>query len=187
VAQIEAIFNSNPDPGMAAQIAIGVIRGSDWYKTKYKGIGQGIAKGIIRDEGDYNAYVNQVQQSFTRYYGREATVEEIEAFLAAGYSVDTIEKKGAGKAYVDANRPDLQYYGGAFAEGQFSEEDLAAYGEQQAGLGSALGTKIQGKVDTAIRKAQRVFQGELATPNLSLGKQGLFAPSLGRQDRDLPA
>jgi hypothetical protein len=66
VAQIEQIFNGNPDPGTAAMIAIGVIRGSDWYKVRYKGIGEGIAKGIIRDESDYNAYVNQTQQSFRR-------------------------------------------------------------------------------------------------------------------------
>lgn len=187
VAQIENIFNGTPDAAQAAVIAVGVIRGSDWYKVKYRGIGEGIMRGILRDESDYNAYVNSVQQSYRRYYGRDAGAEEIEAFLKAGYSPDTVERKGAGKAYVDANRSDLQYYSGAFAEGQLSEEQLTAVGEQEAGLGTTLGASIQTKVAQAVKKAQRVFEGQLATPNLSLGSQGLYAPSLGKQNRDLAA
>jgi hypothetical protein len=187
VAQIEQIFNGNPDPGTAAMIAIGVIRGSDWYKVRYKGIGEGIAKGIIRDESDYNAYVNQTQQSFRKYWGRDATSDEIAAWLGAGWSPNVIEQKGQGKAYVEANRGDIQYYAGAFGEGQFSEEQLTAYGEQQSGYGTTLGASLLPKVEQAIRKAQRVFEGQLATPNLSLGQQGLYAPSLGRQSKDLPA
>jgi hypothetical protein len=187
VNQIEAIFNGNPDAGQAALIALGVIRGSDWYKQRYRGIGDGIAKGIIRDEGDYNAYVNGVQQAYRRYYGKDATPEEIETFLKAGFSVDTIERKGQGKAYIDANKGDIQYYAGAFDQGQYSAEELEKLGEQEAGLGSDLGSKIQTRVQQAIRKAQRVFEGQLATPNLSLGSQGLYAPSLGRQNKDLAA
>jgi hypothetical protein len=144
------------------------LRSTPWYAQTYRGIGHGIAKGIIGSESDYRAYVNSVQQSYRQYYGRDATGDEIEAFLAAGYAPGTIGQIGAGKAYVDANRGDIQYLAGAFGEGQLDDASLQAYGEEKAGRSSTMGIKLQGALDNALRKMSRVFEGQLATSALGM-------------------
>lgn len=144
------------------------LRSTPWYQQTYRGIGQGVAKGIIANEADYRSYVNQVNQHYRQFYGREASVEEIETFLTAGYAPGVIGQIGQGYANVQANRPEWQYLSGAFAEGQLSEAELTALGEQQAGRTSTLGTTIQERVSTALKKVQRVFEGSLATSPMGL-------------------
>jgi hypothetical protein len=110
------------------------------------------------------------KELFRRYNGREATQEEINAYYGSGGSLDVLGRKFEGRAIVGAERPDLQYVTGAFDTGQLSEEELTAYGEQKAGLGSTLGVNIMTRVQKAMERVNRVFQGTLATG--SLGNQG---------------
>ena len=164
--RIDAIFrDGSPNP---VERAMAYLRSTPWYADTYRGIGQGVAKGIIGGEADYRAYVNQVNQHYRQFYGRDATGDEIEAFLTAGYTPGVIGQIGQGKAYVDANKGDIQYLSGAFGEGQLSGQELQTYGEQVVGRESTLGASIQSKVNFALRKMQRVFEGQLATSPLAL-------------------
>jgi hypothetical protein len=171
-AAIDRIFRDGaPD---AAARALAYLRSTDWYKQEYRGIGAGVSRGIFGNEADYRQWRNQVQNYFRQYYGRDATGDELESFANQGFDANTVGQIGAGKAYVDANRGDIQYLGGAFDAGQFTEDELKAYGEHQAGRTSALGESIKSKVESAMKKVERVFQGSLATsPALeqSLGQQ----------------
>lgn len=177
-AIVDAIFREESDPGRAAFRAIAYIRGTDWYKQTYRGIGTGIQKGVVQDERGYRDYVNRVNQVFRQYYGRDATPDEIERFLDEGASVERIGLRGAGFANVQANRGDYQYLSGAFGGGRLTEEQLTALGEQEAGLDSALGENIQQSVQKALQRMQRVFQGQVAT--------GVFGPAEAERKRRAP-
>jgi hypothetical protein len=166
-AKIDAIFRDGaPNP---VERAMAYLRSTPWYAQTYRGIGQGIAKGVISSEADYRGYVNQVNQAYRQYWGRDATGDEIETFLTAGYAPGVIGQIGAGRAYAQANRADIQYLAGAFTdEGQLDESELQTYGEQVVGRDSALGASLRQKLDAAVRKVERVFQVNLATSPIAI-------------------
>ena len=124
-------------------------------------------------EAAYREYKNRVDQIQRRYYGRGVTNIDISAYLSAGYDPDTLDKMGAGYADIQANRQNYQYYAGNFGGGILTEEELAMLGRQYAGLGSTMGERIRGKIDEAIKRYERVFQGTLgssASLEASLGE-----------------
>jgi hypothetical protein len=84
-----------------------------------------------------------------------------------------------------------QYLYGAFSDrgGQLNKNQQTSLALQQSGLqNSTIGARLQGQLDQALQRMQKVFQGTLAQPNLSLGSAGLEATSLRpQQEPDLPA
>jgi len=118
------------------------------------------------------------KEMYRRHYGRDATQAEIDAYYGSGGNLDTLSKIYLGEEVVGAERGDVQYLSGAFGEGRLSEEQLTAYGQQKAGLNSALGGQILDKVGKAIQKVNRVFQGEAAT---QIGSQDILASGLKRR------
>jgi hypothetical protein len=178
VNELDRIFRSATDPNMAAQQALAYIRGTDWYARTFPGINEAKRLGIIGDERDYRAYLNQANQLYRQWMNRDIATDEFVQILTSGTSLGVVAKRFEGAAYVGANRDDIQYLAGNFGDGAFTDADLKAYGEQQVGLGSTLGAGLQAKVQNALMRLNRVFQGQLATPSLSLGSQGLNAPSL---------
>lgn len=264
ISEIDKIFSDNYDVNTAAQLALSYVRGTTWYANTYPGIKEGIAKGIVTNEADYRAYLNQANQLYQNFYGRSITSNELAALLTNGVDItllgkqlnatanlaslqklsvsnyftqdelqqiantnaglpsqtgdylngllqytqsvaplysqygvplargvvesnfkngvttDTIGKQLQGNAYIQANSPDIQYLAGAFGSGALSGDQLTAYGQQQAGLDSGLGEQLNTMISKAQSRLNRIFQGSLATPSLSLTSGGgLNAPSLG--------
>ncbi len=177
-ARVQQIFSSTDDVNQAVALAMAYVRGTQWYAQTYPGIQEGIARGVVSNESDYRSYVNQLQQLNKQYYGSDITSQQIGDFLKAGYGVSHVGQLYAGHAYAEANKGDLNYLLGAFGDGQLSDADRETLGQENAGLDSALGQKLQNLVQKAGQRMQHVFSGSLATPSLSLGTNGLSAPSL---------
>ncbi len=185
-AEVDQIFANTADVNAATQLALAYIRGTDWYAQTYPGIQQGIQNGVVGSEADYRAYVNQINQLTLQYYGRQATSQDIANYLGQGFSVGRVGQGFQGQAYVTANRPALQYQFGAFGDGRLSDDQLTALGNESAGIDTALGQQIQNQLKLAQQRIQRVFQGTAATPSLSVGTNGLSAPSLQGQRAGAP-
>lgn len=167
---------SNPD--VFFQSAQNTIRGSDWFKTTYPGFFAGVKAGIFQNEQGYRDYVNNLNGVYKQYTGKVVSSGDVEAALNEGVSTDIVGRRFAGQAYVNANRNDIQYVEGAFDTGQLSESELKAYGQEQAGIDTPLGQQLQRRLNLAQQRLKTVFSGSLATPNLSVGANGLQATSL---------
>lgn len=170
------LFTDPSDPEHLKALAY--LRGTDWHHEKYAGFAAGVQNGLFGSEADYNAWHSQVLDAYRQYYGRTPTAAELASFTAQGYNAGVVHQIGEGHAWAQANTGDVQYALGAFDAGQIDPNSLEALGQQYAGRSSALGTALQGKFEQAMKKMQRLFEGTLASPNLSLGSGGLSAPSL---------
>lgn len=163
-ARVDAIMrDGQPNP---ADRAMAYVRTTPWYATEYAGIGAGVAANLFdaaSPEAGYRGWKNSVKRTFLQHYGRAPTQAEIETFLASGWDPQRIEQVGVGFSTVQAQRADLQYSAGAFGSGQFTEEEMKAYGEQQAGIDTELGQKIQAKVAASLQRMQSIFTGQLGS------------------------
>jgi hypothetical protein len=86
---------------------------------------------------------------------------------------------------------EFQYELGAFGEGgAASASELNALSGQSAGINSQIGARMAQRLQQAHTRMLGMFQGSLASPQLSLGNQGLNAPSLAGQkpgNLDIPS
>jgi len=176
--KVNSIFSQYPDTDTAIQFALAYVRGTPWYQQTFPGIQYGMQHGIITNEQDYRQYVTALDTLADRYLGRHITGNEVAGYLGRGLTPDIVGKEFQGLANVQANYQDYTYYLGNFGEGRPSTDDMRSIGEEQAGLDSALGQKLGRALQQAMQRYSTVFQGNAATPNLSLGKTGLSAPSL---------
>lgn len=177
-AEFAKLITEGDDPTAAQQKAIAYLRGTDWHKEKYAGFASGVVNGLWSTEADYGAWKSQVSDSYRRYYGRPPDANELMTFAQSGYGANTVEQIGQGHAWAQANAPDIQYLSGAFGEGQLDQTSLQSLGEQQVGRQSDLGSRLQAALDRTKQKMDRIFQGSLASPSMSLGGAGLSSPSL---------
>lgn len=183
IDEVNRMFADGGDDIQATIIrVVGYLRGTDWYKQTFPGIGEAIARGLVTDERGYRAMFNQVGQVYRQYAGRDLTTEEFAGHLREGVNVDTIARRFQGEAFIGANRADIQYYSGAFGQGRLTDDQLRQLGQHQAGLGTPGGLGLSRQFEEAIRRAESVFRGSLAT----LAKNPLFreaaqgGPDVGR-------
>ena len=181
-ARILTIFQSGRDDWQ--QQAIKYLMTTDWFAQNYAGFQAGVGT-LFRsafDGGlaDYKQYKSKLQGIYRQYYGRDLTVQDITSAIASGYDAGRVEQQGQGFVNVQANQGDWQYLTGAFGGGQLTEEEKKAYGEELAGIDTALGQSIKNKVDAAQQRMQGVVQGKVA--GSALGDQSLNA-ALQRQQR----
>ena len=166
------------DQTLAQALATQYIRSTGWYAIHYPGALEGIANGTIADEAGYTSYMNQLNVLSNQYNGRAISGDEVKGYLQAGYNPGYVANLYQGQAYVSANKPELQYLAGAFGQGAMSQDQLTAVGNESAGIDSPLG-QLQQKIITKAQQIQsKITSGTLATPSLSLGTNGLSAPSL---------
>lgn len=184
-AKVGQIFADNPDVNQAILLALAYIRGTDWYKQTYPGIAAGMANGLVSNERDYRAYVNEVKQYYEQYLGRDPTADEITQYMTNGTSAAIVGKTLEGNAYAQAYKPDIEYYAGAFGTGQLNQQQLDQYGQEKVGLGSQGGYALQNMIDQAIQRYKGAFAGNLAGPAPSLGPVGLAAPGLAGEKESL--
>lgn len=187
IKELTRIFSVYPDASSASAAALGYIRGTDWYTTHFAGIGAGLSKGLFSDEAGYRAYLNQATGFYQRFFGRDISTNELVDYLNKGYTAGNIGQHLTGQGIVNANKPEIQYGLGNFADqptgdqsSQGSPEQLAAYGDQLGGLDNAVGQQLQAKLAKAQARMAAIVQGTLATPALNVLKSGqLGSPSLG--------
>jgi hypothetical protein len=178
-SKVNEIFVKNPDVGTATQLAMAYIRGTPWYAQTYPGIQEGIARGVIGNEADYRKYLNDINNLTQQYQGRHVGSDELVGYLGQGYTTTHVGQLYAGTAWANANKADVQYTTGAFDTGQLSPAELAALGNENAGLDSELGQRLQNRLNLAQQRLRGVFSGSLATPGLSTANGRLQATSLG--------
>lgn len=166
------------DPTTAQALATQYLRQTPWYQTTFPGFNEGVRNGLFTDETGYRSYLNAYNALYNQYLGRHITSDETQALLNEGVSPTTLGNRFQGQAYIAANRPEIQYLAGAFGNGQLNEQQLTALGNEQAGIDTQQG-QLQQKI---LAKAQQIhdklFQGNPATPSLSIGAAGLYSPSL---------
>jgi hypothetical protein len=200
VAQITQIFSTVVDTSAAVAMALGVVRGSAWYAQTFPGITQGISHGLFQNEAGYRDYRNALDQIYRQWTSGGLTAEGLASALSEGVSPDIVGRRFEGRAFVETNRRDLAFVSGAFGtdtdlgdrDTAFTEAELQALGQQQAGLGTpgGLGMKVQRAAALAQERLNRAFEGVASSPQLALTTRGsLFSPSLqpGKNKPDIPA
>lgn len=178
--KVQQIFSNTPDVTQATALAMAYVRGTTWYGQTYPGIQEGIAKGIIGNEADYRQYLNNVNTLTKQYLGRDISATEIGDYLKQGYDPSRIGRIYQGGAIAKTSGADWNYLAGAFDEnGALTADEQSALGQEQAGIDTLLGQKVQRRLDLAKQRMAGVFGGRLATPSLSVANGRLAATSLG--------
>lgn len=181
-ARVTQIFQQTGDANVAAQLALAYIRGTDWYAATYPGIQQAEAKGLISNEADYRALLNQQTQLYKQYLGRDITTDEFAANLNEGVSYTVIGQRLQGATYAKTYGGDWNYAIGAFGDpgdSTLTDADRTALGQEQAGLDTPLGQLLNKRLSQAQQRLQGVFKGGLATPSMSLAGGRLAGPQAG--------
>lgn len=115
-------------------------------------------------------------QPVAAQYGDNLDFTTIQSMYDQGVSAGTYGKQLGGKAYVAANKGDIQQTSGAFGDGQLSDAQLKSLGEEQAGLDTPMGQQLTVAFQKALQRAHGAFQGALASPALSLAGGRLAGP-----------
>lgn len=112
---------------------------------------------------------------YHQYTGAGVSRQEIEDAYTKGLTPDYVGRQFAGAAYVDANKGDIQLTSGAFGGGQLDDSQLKAFGEENAGIDTPMGQQLTAAYSKAQKRLDKVFQGVLALPQLSLAGGKLSA------------
>lgn len=166
------------DPTTAQTLAQQYLRGTDWFATTFPGFSSGVTNGLFTDETGYRSYLNSVNGLYNQYTGRHVSGDEVTALLQEGANPQLLANRFQGQAWVGAHSNEVQQASGAFGDGQLTPDQLTALGNENAGIDTEQGQKLQTMLAKAQQRAQTVFQGVLGTPNLKLGSNGLSAPGL---------
>ena len=187
-AKVGSIFSQTTDVSQATALALAYIRGTSWYAQTYPGIQEGIARGVVSNEADYRSYLNNVNILAKQYLGRDISGQELSDYLKQGFNVDRISRIFQGGAIAQTNGQDWRYATGAFdSQGALTGDEQAALGQEQAGIDTALGQRVQRRLALAQQRMQTVFNGSLATPGLSTSNGRLASTTLGSQVPDVAA
>jgi len=179
-AKVNSIFTTTTDVSQATALALAYIRGTSWYDQVYPGIKEGIANGTVSNEADYRNYLNNANILSKQYLGRDISGSEIADYLKQGFNVDRIGRIFQGGAIAQTNGQDWRYVTGAFDEnGPLSSDEQSALGQEQAGIDTALGQRVQRRLALAQQRLQGVFQGSLATTGLTTSNGRLASTTLG--------
>jgi hypothetical protein len=177
VEKVNQIFSQYSDTNAASAAALGYIRGTPWYAQTYPGIAEGIQNGVVSNEADYRAKLNDQSQLYKQYLGRDVTAGEFAANLGEGVPLSTIGGRLQGAALAGTYGSDWRYQLGAF-DAAPTDAEVKALGEENAGLDSPVGQQVKRRLDLAQQRMAGVFRGTLATPGLSLASGRLSAPGL---------
>jgi hypothetical protein len=165
------------DPNDRSAAALLYLRGTPWYAQTFPGISEGMAKGLVSNEADYRTLLNQHNQLFRQYLGRDISADEFATHLRAGTSTQMLAGHLQGAALAGTYGQDWRNLLGAFDNAP-TDSEVTALGEEQAGLDSPIGQQVQRRLDLAKQRFEGVFKGHLAAPSLSIAAGRLSAPSL---------
>lgn len=178
INQLNLIWQqSGSNPQAAVLLAQAYVRGTQWYKTTYPSIQQGINAGLFGDEQGYRTYQNSVNQLFQQYFGRAATSAELTYYIGSGTNVGQVSQHLQSQALQGTISDPLKAL--------FTRPELQALTDEQAGIDSALGQQITQKANLAIQVGQlyRDFYGRAISRGEldSLTQEGLDATTVARQ------
>lgn len=180
---IDQVFRSGGSPDQA----LAALRGTKWYANNYQGIFEGIAKGVVSNEADYRNMLNQTNQLYQRYYGKQVDAGTFANYLKNGTDIGTIGRHLSGESAYNAAAPTLDYQLGAFdPAGALTATEQQAYGDQLGGLQNPLGDKIALRVQQAQQRIAKVFEGSLASPGLT-SSNGRLASTTTATNSDIGA
>jgi hypothetical protein len=175
--KIKQIFQSTPDVSQATALALGYIRGTDWYAKTYPGIQEGIAKGLFQNEAGYRGYLNQASNLYQQFYGRAIGTDEFSSLVTRGIDLTTL-----GNTLQSGNfLKDIQSSPGASMLTDFEQRQVAA---TKAGLGSQNGTYLSGLLSYVNQVAPIYGQygAGLSREMLEANyKNGISADTVGKQ------
>lgn len=112
---------------------------------------------LVQNAGSYNAVSRQ-------YTGGNIARTDLERFYDQGISAGDYAKQSAGTAYANANRASIQQTAGSYGEGELSQEQLQALGQEQTGYDTPAGQALTAAFDRAQKRMAGVFRGSLASP-----------------------
>lgn len=179
--EVNQIFAQTSDVTEATALALAYVRGTAWYAQTYPGIQAGISNGLINNEADYRAYVNQIDQLSQQYTGQQATAAQIAGYITSGYNPSYVGNLFQGQATVAANSPQWQYESSQFGTGPLTGAQQTALGNEKSGIDTSLGQTLQNNLNNSLTRLTKAFNGVVATPQMGLGSQGLNAPQLAGQ------
>lgn len=141
------------------------LRTTDWFGQAYAGFNQGAQSGLFDGSlgglSGYRQWRHSVADSYTQYYGRDATVAELMDYGSRGYDANTIGEIGQGHSLAVSQGNDWQYYFRNFDQGSLSDAEKEAYGQLLSGRSSDLGLRIQARLQSAMQRSQSLFSGVL--------------------------
>lgn len=179
-SRVTQIFQTSGDVNVASQLALAYIRGTDWYGQTYPGIQIAEAKGIVNNEADYRALLNQQTQIYQQYLGRHITSDEFSANLNEGANNTLIGQRLQGAVYAKTYGGDWNYALGAFGDtGAATDAELTSLGQEKSGLDTPMGQMLQKRLDQAQQRLAGVFKGGIATPSLSFAGGRLAGSQAG--------
>jgi len=180
---VNDLFKKYPDqPELAIALARQYIRTTPWFATTFPGFFEGLRAGLFQDETGYRGYVNAANVYTMQYFNRPITTAEVESAMHQGITPEILGRTYEAGAIARAQGPEVLYQLGAFGEEPIANREQTAleFGKQQAGIGSANGSKLISALDRANKRMQSLFQGQLAIPNTA-------GQALQPSGRDLPA
>lgn len=175
VNQLDALAKQYAsDPAGFQAAALAYIRGTDWYKQTFPGIGAGESKGLFGDEAGYRKYVADATNAYQRFLGRAPSSQEIANYINMGYDPSQIGEHVQGVAYLKDpnNRFNIDYTLGAFDSQKVDKSQYGNLADAMFGLDNAKGDALLNRLQAAQQKFTRIFQGVAATPAVSLLNSG---------------
>lgn len=164
---LQSFFNNTPNATDAE--LVGHLKGTDWYRREFGAFETGVQQGLWAADS-YGAYRNWkagITDAMARYgVASETASTVLDTAAKNGWGADRVEREFAADAYVKANQADLQYVGGAFDSGPYTQSELKSLGQQQVGVGNDLGAQLQTRVQQAFQKMNRLFEGTLAVSDM---------------------
>lgn len=134
---------------------------------------------------DLAQLATQLNPLYHQYTNDGVSRAEVEQAYSAGTPVNDIAKQFAGKAFIEANKGEIQQTTGAFGDaGQLTPEQLTALGSEQAGYDTPLGQVALAAYGKAQQRLQGVFKGFLASPSLTIQGGKLRGP---QRQPDVPS
>lgn len=99
-----------------------------------------------------------------QYTGAGISRDEINSAYTTGLTPTQYSGQLQGKAYADANAPEIQQTTGSFGEGLLSSEDLQSLGQEATGYDTPQGQKVLAAFQRAQTRMAGAFKGSLASP-----------------------
>lgn len=134
IDELNRIFQQTQDINQAIVIGQAYVRGTPWYAQTYPGIQQGINAGLFGDEQGYRQYQAQVTQIYQQYYNRAPTTAELTSYITTGKTPTRVAEEFQSAA-IKSNFSDP-------LKALFSNQELGALADEQAGIDTALGQKV---------------------------------------------
>lgn len=111
-----------------------------------------------------------------------------EASLRASILASSRARANVTQSFRATSGADVDYLTGAFGGGRLTPAQYQALALQKSGLRSTtMGATVESRLEQALQRMRRIFEGQLASPQLSLNSGGRIQIGSDQGQGDLPA